>query len=111
MNGLQLASFFAFDKTNRGGVNVAVGDVDGDGQEEIVASEVSRGSGLVKVFTLDGVLKSQFYALGNRYRGGVKLATGDLDADARAEIILTPTDQQYGLVKVMTAQGIAKRQF
>ncbi|MFA6467078.1 MAG: S8 family serine peptidase, partial [Patescibacteria group bacterium] len=46
--------FLAYNANFTGGVNIAVGDVDGDGQEEIVTAPMAGGGPHIKVFTKSG---------------------------------------------------------
>jgi PKD repeat protein len=87
MDGTELASFFAYDPTVRGGVTVAVADVDGDGRAEIVTGPGPGGGPHVKVFRADGAAAGGFLAYAPEFRGGVFVAAGDLDGDGAAEII------------------------
>ena len=50
-SGKTLASFFAFERSFRGGVQVALGDVDGDGQPDLVAAAGASGGPHVRVFS------------------------------------------------------------
>lgn len=80
--------FFAFDPTAAGGVSVAVGDIDGDGKDEVVA-----GSGLgaipkVRVFDGRGILKSEFTLGSKPLPGGLQVAASDTDGDGRADIVV-----------------------
>ncbi|HOZ56400.1 MAG TPA: transporter, partial [bacterium] len=73
--------------------NVAAGDVDGDGQDEIITGVSSGGGPQVKIFSGLGALKSQFFAYDKNFRGGVNVAVADVDGGARnkkAEIITAP---------------------
>jgi hypothetical protein len=83
--------FFAFDQNNRGGVSVAVADVFGTGRPVIVTG---AGAGLapqVKIFTSFGYrLAGPFHAYERTFRGGVSVASADLDGDGRAEIVTGP---------------------
>ena len=105
VDGRLRASFFAYDAKYRGGVNVALGDVDGDGQLEVVTTP---GTGLepqVKIFNLSGVLKSSFLAYDAKFKGGVNLAVGDLNSDGRAEIITGPAGNNAPQIRVFDGQG------
>ena len=87
-SGAQLAGFFAFDPNFRGGGYVAVGDVDGDGQNDIIVGAGDGGAPLVQVY--DGksfALKEQFFAYDPLFTGGVRVAAGDLRAAGRDFII------------------------
>jgi hypothetical protein len=86
--GTRLAHFLAFDPSFRGGVNVATGDVDGDGRAEIVAGAGKGHTPDVRVFDGSGRELFRFAAFGPDYDGGVSVATGDLNGDGRAEIVV-----------------------
>jgi hypothetical protein len=79
--------FFAYDPNFRGGVNVACGDVDGDGVDEVITGPGRGGGPHVRVFDKDGKMKSQFFAFDSTGKDGVEVAAADLDNDGLAEII------------------------
>lgn len=82
-------SFYAFDTNFRGGIDVAVGDVDGDKKAEIIVSQASNGPPWVKVYESDGKsIISQFLAFDESFKGGVNIATGDINGDGKDEIIV-----------------------
>ena len=86
--GLESMSFFAYDSGYKGGVTVAVGDLDGDGLAEVVTGMGSGGIPLVKAFRgSDGAEIYRFLAYDIRFGGGVTVAIGDIDGDGRGEII------------------------
>jgi hypothetical protein len=80
--------FFAYDPRFRGGVNVALGDIDGDGDDEIIAGAGQGGGPHVRIFDKNGkLLNPGFFAYDPAFRGGVRVAAGDLDGDGKDEII------------------------
>jgi subtilisin family serine protease len=95
----------------RGGVNMATGDVDGDGQTEIITAPASNAEPLIKIFNSKGKLKSQFYAFAKTFKNGVNLATGDVDGDGKIEIVVAPASNFEPLVKVFDNKGKLKSQF
>ena len=91
LTGVQLASFFAYEPGFRGGVRVAVADLDGDGVAEVVTAPGEGGGPHVRVF--DGAgrnLGRDFFAYATDFRGGVAVAAGDVDGDGAADVITTP---------------------
>jgi FG-GAP-like repeat/FG-GAP repeat len=86
--GTRLGHFLAFDPTFLGGASVATGDIDGDGNPEIVVAAGKGHSPEVKVFDASGRELFSFLAFDSSYLGGLSVAAGDLDGDGRAEIVV-----------------------
>ncbi len=86
-----LGGFMAYDPNFRGGVNVAVGDVTGDGKPDIVTGAGVGGGPHVKVFDgATGGLALQFMAYDPAFRGGVFVDAADFDGDGKADILTGP---------------------
>ncbi|MBV8960479.1 MAG: VCBS repeat-containing protein [Actinobacteria bacterium] len=86
--GGRSAAFFAYDTRFLGGVNVATGDLNGDGVDEIVVGAGSGGGPHVRIFSGSGSPQGLgFFAYDPRFAGGVSVATGDLDGDGASEVI------------------------
>ncbi|MEA3463651.1 MAG: S8 family serine peptidase [Patescibacteria group bacterium] len=103
--------FFAYAKHFRGGVNVAVGDVNGDGIDEIITGAGFGGGPHVRIFDQQGNIKGQFFAYAKHFRGGVNVAVGDVNGDGINEII---TGAGFGggpQVRIFKANGYAYGQF
>lgn len=80
--------FYAFPKTRKGGVNVACGDVDGDGLRDIITGSGIGSNPEVKVFDRYGVSKDlDITPYASRDQGGVSVAVGNVDGGRASEII------------------------
>jgi len=82
-----IGSFFAYEQTFTGGLYIAVGDITGDGVAEIITGTGDGGGPLVRVFDVNGNLLNGFFAYESTFRGGVRVAVGDVDGDGVDEII------------------------
>ncbi|MFH1565451.1 MAG: S8 family serine peptidase [bacterium] len=80
-------SFFAYVENFRGGVNVAAGDINGDGIDEIITGAGFTGGPHVRIFDSHGNLQGQFFAYVENFRGGVNVAAGEIITEGAAEII------------------------
>jgi len=98
-------SFFAYDKKLRGGVNVALADLNGNGQEEIVTGPGIGEEPRIKIFSLSGQLKTSFLAYDAKFRGGVNVAAGDLNGDGISEIVTSPVSAGGPQVRVFSPSG------
>lgn len=87
---VEVAAFMAYASGFKGGVDVAAGDVDNDGRDEIVTAVASDGSPHVRVLDVVGSSVTEqagFYAYASSFSGGVAVAIGDVDGDGFAELI------------------------
>ena len=109
--GVVLKKFFAFDKNFKGGVNVASGDVDGDGLAEIIVSAGIGSGPQIKIFKNDGKLSGQFFAFDKNFKGGVSVTSGDVDGDGLAEIIAGAGVGGVPQVRIFSSKGKLKKQF
>lgn len=83
--------WFAYDQKFRGGVYVAVADLNGNGNMEIIAGAGYGGGPHIRIFNNGGQLVSPgFMAFDPDQRGGVKVVAVDLDNDGWSEIVTTP---------------------
>lgn len=107
---LLFKEFFAFDSAFRGGAFVAIGQVDSTTpQKEIIVGAGESGGPHVRIFSVDQVqvpfhlapgdppptpyddfrirLQNEFFAFDATFRGGVRVAAGDVNGDGRDEVI------------------------
>jgi len=90
--GVLVTKFLAYEANFRGGVRVAVGDVNGDGTPEIITGPGRGRSPLVKVFDLAGNELPQFriQAFPSTFKDGVFVAAGDVLGDGLTDIVVSP---------------------
>lgn len=88
LEGQVVGEFLAYSESFKGGVNVAVGDYDGDGQAEIITAPGFGGGPHVRVFK-DGQPIYQEFVFAQKERSGAQVASGDIDKDGKAEIIFS----------------------
>jgi uncharacterized repeat protein (TIGR01451 family) len=87
-DGSLLRSFFAYDANFNGGVRVAGGDVSGDFFDDIVTGAGPGGGPHVQAFSgTDGSTIRSFFAYAADFKGGVFVASGDVNDDGHADII------------------------
>jgi hypothetical protein len=89
-----LTKFNGTAATFLGGLNVAAGDVNGDGRQDIIVAKGAGALPQVSVFngntltTTQSLIGPIFNGVENTFRGGVTVAANDLNNDGRAEVIV-----------------------
>jgi hypothetical protein len=88
VTGDEVRSFFGFSPQFFGGVFVAVGDLDNDNYADIIVGADAGGGPHVRVFRgIDGSELFSFFAYEADFRGGVRVAAGDITSNGRMDII------------------------
>lgn len=91
-NGLDLIPTTTVLDGFQGGVFLAAGDVDRDGKAELAVSADAGGGTRVSVFRVSGntlTTAADFLAFGDaNFRGGSRLAMGDVNKDGAADVIV-----------------------
>lgn len=104
--GTQLASFYAYGANFTGGVNVALGDLDGDRDDEIITGVGPGGGPHVRAFHSDGSdAGTSFYAYDPKFTGGVNVAAIDLDGDGFSEIVTAPASGGGPHIRIWSGDG------
>ncbi len=103
--GGELGGFFAYEPTFGGGVTVAIGDVVGDSQPEVVTGAGPSGAPVVKVFSLAGEQLASWDAYVSGFSGGVSVAVADVVAGGKDEIVTGPGFGGGPHVRVFDANG------
>lgn len=101
----------------RGGLFIAAADIDRDGKAELVVSADAGAGPHIQTFRVEGaslVLQSSFFAFDNPfYRGGARVAAGDLNRDGFADVVVTTGGQVFGRAAMYSgadlARGVATR--
>ncbi len=107
-----IGGFFAYDENFRGGVNVAVMDLNGDGTKEIITGAGAGGGPHVRVFSRDGEsLTGGFFAYSDDFKGGVDVTVGNIDGRGDKEIITGPGKGSEPEVRVFSKDGKLMKKF
>jgi len=86
-NGQEILKFRPFHPGFRGKISLAAADLNNNGQKEIVVGAGPGGGPQVRVYNLDGVCVSTFFAYDPNFRGGIDLTVGDTNNNGNYEII------------------------
>ena len=110
-SGNILSQWLSYPETFQGGAELVSGDVDGDGELEIISGAGESGGPQVRVFDMSGNIESQFFAFDSSFRGGVHVATADFDNDGIDEIVASAGPGLLSEVRIFDKQGNIKWSF
>lgn len=97
--------FFAYAANFRGGVFIAVRDLDGDGRAEIVTGAGPTGGPHVRIFDHRGELRHEFFAFNATDASGVTVGAADLAGDGKGRVLVGRASSDPPEVKIFTPDG------
>jgi hypothetical protein len=104
-----IRQFMAFDPPYNLGVFVAAADVTRNGRAEIVCGADAGGPPLVRVFDgVTGQRVAEIMAYEPNFRGGVRVAVGDVNGDGANDIITVPGPGRPVTVRVFDGRNMPK---
>ncbi len=95
----------------KSGVSFAAGDIDGDGQDELVVGALSGEEPKIKIFDNTGNLKGEFWAAERNFRGGLNVALADLEDSGRQDIIVAPAFSGAPELRIYDYKGSLQNSF
>jgi hypothetical protein len=100
--------FLAFQPSNRRGVRVAAGDINGDGKADVIVGAGRGGPPRVAAFDgATGAKLADFLAYRSNFTGGVFVAAGDVNGDGRADVVTSPGAGLPPRVRVYDGAAVA----
>lgn len=108
-----LKKFRPYSKKFFGGIEVRVGDVNGDQQKEIITVPNSYFSPLAKIYQYNSITKkinllAKYYVFKKNYKNGVNLEVADVDDNGKDELVVTPNQGYKPQVRVLSYQSKKK---
>lgn len=99
--------FLAYDKSFRGGVNVAVANINGreNRKDEIVVSPKAGLEPRLKIFSDQGKLINSFLVFNINWKNGVSIALGDLNNNGISEIAVAALAGGDPQIRIWDARG------
>lgn len=113
-DGRVIRQFFADDVKSRGGLTIALGDVDNNGQSELVIGAGVGRPPLVKIYSAQAKLQGVFLVFPKTYLGGVNVAVSSIYGRRdhhKQSIIVAPAGGYKPFVKIYNNLGVLKKQF
>ena len=87
-NPTLLRTIRPFEAAFRGGMDVGVGDVNGDNFADVVVGRGAGGAATIQVYSgQNGALLKSFDAYAAAFKGGISVDVGDFNRDGRADIV------------------------
>ncbi|EKD49681.1 MAG: hypothetical protein ACD_63C00071G0001, partial [uncultured bacterium] len=94
-------SFYPYGKNFSGGIAVAVGDVNSDGEDELITASGKSAKTHIRSFDRFGnPLSWNIFPFSENYKDGASLAIGNFDDDSAQEIAVAPSGKSAPLVSI-----------
>lgn len=106
VDGLKaVADWYPFGKNYRGGYSVAIGDVDADPFGELIVGAGPGNEPRVGIYTHNLTAQSSFLAFERGFRGGVNIATGNIEGNGQDQIVVGPGKGGKPYISVYTGKA------
>lgn len=102
-----LDQWTVFGAQYQGGVSVVAGDVDGDGEQELIVAQSGGpdASGLIRIYSSDHTLLKQVRIVTDAHSPThIDLAAGDVDGDGKDEVVVSFPEEQRSFVALLNDQ-------
>jgi Tol biopolymer transport system component len=87
-----IAPMATYEPSFIGGLFVAAADLDGDGKAEIILSPDVGGGARIQIYSFNGttlIQRANFFGIADPdFRGGARVAAGDIDGDGTPEVVV-----------------------
>ena len=107
-NATQVSSFYAYASTYTGPMTVTAGDLNADLKYEIITAGGPGPSAVIRTFNKGGVKLSEWIPNAG-FNGVTRLIAKDIDADNKAEIIVSMTAPGGPYVKIFAGNSVELR--
>jgi protocatechuate 3,4-dioxygenase beta subunit len=102
-----LQEYAPYEARFTGGVTIAAGDVNGDGTPDVIAGAETGGG--PRVVTFDGRTQQpilSYFAFESTFTGGIRVATQDVNADGRVDIVVGTGPGRPAETKIFSGNGL-----
>jgi hypothetical protein len=105
-NTREIKHFYPYTSRYNGSIDMAVGDLTGDGRVEIVTGTSAGYGSHIRIFNDRGRLLSPgFFAYGKRFRGGVDVEICDTNGNGFGEIVTAPGIGGSNQIRTFSMKG------